>query len=97
MELATYEGIRTENRLLRQRVECLEQESASLADRLIDKQVALAQETEKLINLTHDMSSLRELHSEIKKQLEEAYETVRDLTSKVYALLLALFVFLFAQ
>ncbi|KAL1244634.1 Rab GTPase-activating protein [Trichinella spiralis] len=28
------------------------------------------------------MSSLRELHSEIKKQLEEAYETVRDLTSK---------------
>ncbi|KRX49135.1 Ecotropic viral integration site 5 -like protein [Trichinella murrelli] len=75
-------GIRTENRLLRQRVECLEQESASLADRLIDKQVALAQETEKLINLTHDMSSLRELHSEIKKQLEEAYETVRDLTSK---------------
>ncbi|KRX74396.1 Ecotropic viral integration site 5 -like protein [Trichinella sp. T6] len=75
-------GIRTENRLLRQRVECLEQESASLADRLIDKQVALAQETEKLISLTHDMSSLRELHSEIKKQLEEAYETVRDLTSK---------------
>lgn len=38
--------MRTENRLLRQRIDCLEAESSALADRLIRGQVSRAEEAE---------------------------------------------------
>lgn len=38
--------LRTENRLLRQRIDCLEAESSALADRLIQGQVSRAEEAE---------------------------------------------------
>lgn len=74
--------LRTENRLLRQRVEYLEQESSALADRLIDRQVFLAQEAENSVNIKHDMLTLREMNAEAHRRLEEAYETIRELTNK---------------
>uniref|UniRef100_A0A915JKH1 Rab-GAP TBC domain-containing protein n=1 Tax=Romanomermis culicivorax TaxID=13658 RepID=A0A915JKH1_ROMCU len=73
--------LRTENRLLRQRVEYLEQESSALADRLIDRQVFLAQEAENSVNIKHDMLTLREMNAETHRRLEEAYETIRELTN----------------
>lgn len=42
-ELVELRRLRTENRLLRQRIENLEQESAELADKLIQGQVCRAQ------------------------------------------------------
>ena len=46
-----FQRLRTENRLLRQRIDYLEAESAALADRLVKGQVNLAQEAENNIRL----------------------------------------------
>uniref|UniRef100_A0A5S6R3M8 Rab-GAP TBC domain-containing protein n=1 Tax=Trichuris muris TaxID=70415 RepID=A0A5S6R3M8_TRIMR len=81
-EAAELRGIKAENRLLRQRLEYLEQESGSLADRLVDKQVSLAQGAEDLVTLNHEMARLRRLHSGVKEQLEDAYDTIRSLLTK---------------
>ncbi|CAD6185217.1 unnamed protein product [Caenorhabditis auriculariae] len=72
--------LRTENRLLRQRIEYLEAESAALADRLIRGQVNLAQEAENCINIAHELSKLRDMNTDAHRKLEDAYETIRDLS-----------------
>lgn len=82
--------LRTENRLLRQRIEYLEQESAALADRLIRGQVNLAQEAENCINISHEMHKLRDMNSDAHRRLEEAYDTIRELSCRVSVLLLFL-------
>uniref|UniRef100_A0A914WJC5 Rab-GAP TBC domain-containing protein n=2 Tax=Plectus sambesii TaxID=2011161 RepID=A0A914WJC5_9BILA len=78
----TKKRLRTENRLLRQRIEYLEQESAALADRLIRGQVTLAQEAENCINISHEMHKLRDMNSDAHRRLEEAYETIRELSCR---------------
>jgi len=57
------------------------QESSALADKLIDRQVYLALEAEHSVNIKHDLLALRELNAEAHRRLEQAYETIRELTS----------------
>ncbi|XP_067662204.1 ecotropic viral integration site 5 ortholog-like isoform X1 [Haliotis asinina] len=64
--------LRTENRLLRQRIDNLEKESASLADRLIQDQVIRAQEAEEMYALKNELSVLKQSHYEAQKKLEDA-------------------------
>uniref|UniRef100_A0A183IR34 Ecotropic viral integration site 5-like protein n=1 Tax=Soboliphyme baturini TaxID=241478 RepID=A0A183IR34_9BILA len=58
------------------------EESASLADKLVERQVALAEESDKVLGVTHEMYTLRELNCSTQKKLEEAFETIRELSSK---------------
>ncbi|CAJ0582942.1 unnamed protein product, partial [Mesorhabditis spiculigera] len=73
--------LRTENRLLRQRIDYLEAESSALADRLVKGQVNLAQEAENCISISHELYKLRDINSDAHKKLEDAYETIRELSS----------------
>ncbi|CAF0762374.1 unnamed protein product, partial [Didymodactylos carnosus] len=59
--------LKTENKLLRQRVENLEKESANLADRLIQGQVTNAQSAEELYQLKRDNCNLKKQYEEIKQ------------------------------
>jgi predicted RNase H-like nuclease (RuvC/YqgF family) len=78
-----FQRLRTENRLLRQRIDYLEAESAALADRLIRGQVNLAQESENCISISHELHTLRDINGDAHRRLEDAYETIRQLSSKV--------------
>ena len=51
--------LRTENRLLRQRIDNLETETATLADRLIQDQVKYAQQSEEIYTLRRAVSYTR--------------------------------------
>lgn len=68
--------------MLRQRIDYLEQESSALADRLIRGQVDLAQKAENCLNISHELNILRDINSNAHKRLEEAFETIRELSSR---------------
>ncbi|GFT70878.1 ecotropic viral integration site 5 ortholog [Trichonephila clavipes] len=59
-EMIELRRLRTENKLLRQRIENLELESASLADRLVQGQVTRAQEAEDSYALRRELASLKQ-------------------------------------
>ncbi|KAJ8270909.1 hypothetical protein GJAV_G00120630 [Gymnothorax javanicus] len=71
--------LRTENRLLKQRIETLEKESASLADRLIQGQVTRAQEAEENYLVKRELATVRQQQEETSAQLERANGTIRQL------------------
>lgn len=72
--------LRTENRLLRQRVELLEAESSELADRLVRGQVSRAEEEETTFVVQRELAALRHTHLETSHQLEMAHEEIRNLS-----------------
>uniref|UniRef100_A0A7E4VME3 GRIP domain-containing protein n=1 Tax=Panagrellus redivivus TaxID=6233 RepID=A0A7E4VME3_PANRE len=78
----THKRLRTENRLLRQRIDYLEHESSALADRLIRGQVDLAQQAENSLNISHELNTLRDINGDAHRRLEEAYETIRELSTR---------------
>uniref|UniRef100_A0A914DA08 Rab-GAP TBC domain-containing protein n=1 Tax=Acrobeloides nanus TaxID=290746 RepID=A0A914DA08_9BILA len=78
----TQKRLRTENRLLRQRIDYLEHESSALADKLIRGQVDLAQQADNHLNIMHELNLLRDINSDAHRKLEGAYETIRELSSK---------------
>ncbi|XP_037325178.2 EVI5-like protein isoform X2 [Pungitius pungitius] len=71
--------LRTENRLLKQRIDTLEKESASLADRLIQGQVTRAQEAEELYLVKRELATLKQQSEEASAQMEQAKATTRQL------------------
>ncbi|XP_073213150.1 ecotropic viral integration site 5 protein homolog isoform X6 [Lepidochelys kempii] len=71
--------LRTENRLLKQRIETLEKESASLADRLIQGQVTRAQEAEENYLIKRELATIKQQSDEAITKLEQAENTVREL------------------
>ncbi|CAI9151910.1 unnamed protein product [Rangifer tarandus platyrhynchus] len=71
--------LRTENRLLKQRIETLEKESASLADRLIQGQVTRAQEAEENYLIKRELATIRQQSDEASAKLEQAENTIRKL------------------
>uniref|UniRef100_A0A3B3RV74 Ecotropic viral integration site 5 like n=1 Tax=Paramormyrops kingsleyae TaxID=1676925 RepID=A0A3B3RV74_9TELE len=71
--------LRTENRLLKQRIETLEKESASLADRLIQGQVTRAQEAEENYAIKRELAAARQQRSSASESLEKAQSTIREL------------------
>ncbi|XP_056270075.1 EVI5-like protein isoform X3 [Pseudoliparis swirei] len=71
--------LRTENRLLKQRIDTLEKESASLADRLIQGQVTRAQEAEELYLAKRELATLKQQGEEAGAQPEPARTPGRQL------------------
>ncbi|MCJ8729703.1 hypothetical protein PDJAM_G00109430 [Pangasius djambal] len=71
--------LRTENRLLKQRIDTLEKESASLADRLIQGQVTRAQEAEENYLVKRELATVKQQSEEASAQLEQAQSTIRQL------------------
>ncbi|KAM9385380.1 ecotropic viral integration site 5 protein homolog isoform 1-T1 [Pholidichthys leucotaenia] len=71
--------LRTENRLLKQRIDTLEKESASLADRLIQGQVTRAQEAEENYLIKRELATVKQQSEEATAQLEQAHKTIRQL------------------
>ncbi|XP_076352112.1 ecotropic viral integration site 5 ortholog-like isoform X2 [Tachypleus tridentatus] len=78
-EMIEMRRLRTENRILRQRIENLEQESASLASRLIEGQVSRAQEAEDNFIIKRELVALRDKENTIKQQLERAYGELQEM------------------
>ncbi|KAM9849147.1 ecotropic viral integration site 5 protein homolog isoform 1-T1 [Aulostomus maculatus] len=71
--------LRTENRLLKQRIDTLEKESASLADRLIQGQVTRAQEAEENYLVKRELATVKQQSEEASAQLEQAKKTISQL------------------
>ncbi|XP_068095896.1 ecotropic viral integration site 5 protein homolog isoform X1 [Hyperolius riggenbachi] len=71
--------LRTENRLLKQRIETLEKESASLADRLIQGQVTRAQEAEENYLIKRELATMKQQNDESSSKLEQAQHTISEL------------------
>ncbi|XP_025772214.1 EVI5-like protein [Puma concolor] len=71
--------LRTENRLLKQRIETLEKESAALADRLIQGQVTRAQEAEENYVIKRELAVVRQQCSSAAEDLQKARSTIRQL------------------
>ncbi|XP_032772904.1 ecotropic viral integration site 5 protein homolog isoform X2 [Rattus rattus] len=71
--------LRTENRLLKQRIETLEKESASLADRLIQGQVTRAQEAEENYLIKRELATIKQQTDAARAKLEQAESTIREL------------------
>ncbi|XP_061540865.1 EVI5-like protein isoform X2 [Phycodurus eques] len=77
--------LRTENRLLKQRIDTLEKESASLADRLIQGQVTRAQEAEENYLVKRELATVKQQSEEAGAQLEQAKKTIRQLQQQPQA------------
>ncbi|GIY07328.1 rab-GAP TBC domain-containing protein [Caerostris extrusa] len=71
--------LRTENKLLRQRIENLELESASLADRLVQGQVTRAQEAEDSYALRRELASLKQQQLLMEQELDAAKRKIKEL------------------
>ncbi|XP_062308938.1 ecotropic viral integration site 5 protein homolog isoform X1 [Osmerus eperlanus] len=71
--------LRTENRLLKQRIDTLEKESASLADRLIQGQVTRAQEAEESYLVKRELATVRQQGEDTSAQLEQALGVISQL------------------
>ncbi|XP_011612771.2 EVI5-like protein isoform X1 [Takifugu rubripes] len=71
--------LRTENRLLKQRIDTLEKESASLADRLIQGQVTRAQEAEENYLVKRELATVKQQSEEAGAELERAKTLIRQL------------------
>ncbi|XP_035736999.1 ecotropic viral integration site 5 ortholog-like isoform X9 [Vespa mandarinia] len=79
-EMVELRRLRAENRLLRQRTELLEAESAELADRLVRGQVSRAEEEETAFVVQRELAALRHTHLETSHQLEQAHDELRSLS-----------------
>lgn len=79
-EMVELRRLRADNRLLRQRTELLEAESAELADRLVRGQVSRAEEEETAFIAQRELAALRHSHLETSHQLEQAHEELRSLS-----------------
>ena len=75
--------LRTENRLLRQRVDLLEQESSNLADRLIQGQVTRAEVEEHTFAIKRELAAIRQHDFETSSELENARQRIRKLSEIV--------------
>ncbi|XP_074654316.1 ecotropic viral integration site 5 ortholog-like [Tubulanus polymorphus] len=71
--------LRTENRLLKQRIENLEKETAQLADRLVQDQLARAQQAEMVICTQRTLSLSKMKEEDMISRLSEAQEVIQRL------------------
>ncbi|KAH7641683.1 ecotropic viral integration site 5 ortholog [Dermatophagoides farinae] len=81
-ELVELRRLRTENRLLRQRIDNLEQESGELADKLIQGQVSRAQEAEDNFVIKRELAAAKLLEQELRGELEQAANNIIELKEK---------------
>ncbi|KAH9360599.1 hypothetical protein HPB48_008659 [Haemaphysalis longicornis] len=78
-EMIELRRLRTENRLLRQRIEHLEQESSALADRLIQGQVVRAQEAEDNYIIKRELAALRQQELTVQQELQKANNQIKEM------------------
>ena len=71
--------LRTENRMLRQKVSMLETESAELAERLVRGQVSRADQEETAFHLKRDLEAIKQHDAETTAQLRELQERLRHM------------------
>lgn len=71
--------MRTENRLLRQKIDILEQESGELADKLIQGQVSRAQEAEDNFVIKRELAAAKQLEQELRNELDKTNKNIVDL------------------
>ncbi|XP_072154038.1 ecotropic viral integration site 5 ortholog isoform X3 [Bemisia tabaci] len=79
-EMVELKRLRNENKLLKQRVELLENESTELADRLVRGQVSRAEEEETTFVVQRELAALKHTHLETSHRLELAQEEIRNLS-----------------
>jgi len=72
--------LRTENRLLRQRVDLLEQECSNLADRLIQGQVTRAEVEEHTFAIKRELAAIKQHDVDTTAELETAKDRIRKLS-----------------
>ena len=72
--------LRTENRLLRQRVDLLEQECSNLADRLIQGQVTRAEVEEHTFAIKRELAAIKQHDLDTTAELETAKDRIRKLS-----------------
>lgn len=82
-EMVELRRLRRENRLLKQRNELLEAESAELADKLVRGQVSRAEEEETSFAIQTELLQLRRNFLEVSHQLENANEEIRGLSLRL--------------
>jgi len=73
--------LRTENRLLRQRIDNLENESSHLADRLIQGQVNRAEVEEATFAIKRELAAIKQHDIDTNGKLGEAQDRIRKLSS----------------
>ncbi|XP_021367677.1 ecotropic viral integration site 5 ortholog-like isoform X1 [Mizuhopecten yessoensis] len=78
--------LRTENRLLRQRIDTLEKESALLADKLIHDQVTRATEAEETYALKNKLSTTKQKLADTTRKLEEAHVLLDDVKQRTLSI-----------
>jgi len=92
--------LRTENKLLAQRIQVLEAESSELANKLIQGQVGRAEEVETTFTLKRELAAVRQHYLETMKQLENVTQQYQNLllvldeTVSSRYILFALFIYL---
>jgi len=72
--------MRTENRLLRQRIDMLETESSELADRLIQGQVTRAEVEETTFAIKRELSAIKQHDIDTNIKLQEARDRIKTLS-----------------
>ena len=77
--------LRTENRLLRQRVDLLEQECSNLADRLIQGQVTRAEVEEHTFAIKRELAAIKQHDLDTTGELLSAKDRIRKLSEIVDA------------
>ncbi|CAL8111503.1 unnamed protein product [Orchesella dallaii] len=78
-EMVELRRLRTENKLLKQRIEVLESESSELANKLIQGQVGRAEEVETTFALKRELAAVRQHYLEAMKQLENVTQQYQHL------------------
>ncbi|XP_013189298.1 ecotropic viral integration site 5 ortholog isoform X1 [Amyelois transitella] len=78
-DIAVLRCLRQENRLLKQRVELLEKESSSLAERLLRGQVDRAEGEEEAFALAREVQALRRANVDAQQRLAVAQDEIRSL------------------
>lgn len=75
--------LRTENRLLRQRIDMLESESSDLADRLIQGQVTRAEVEETTFAMKRELAAIKQHDIDTNDKLNEAKDRIKILSEQL--------------
>lgn len=79
-DMAELRRLRADNKMLKEKIELLEAESAKLADRLVRGQVSRAEEEESAFAIQQELDTLKHKHLEKSHELELAHEELRSLS-----------------
>jgi len=75
--------LRTENRLVRQKMEMLEQESSDLADRLLQDQVTRAEKEENCFVMRQEMEMMKKSKEDTLRKVEDAEKKIKHLENSI--------------